>query len=63
MESASIRFPPELLARIDAAHGPSGFADRSEWVRHACREQLKRDRDLLPSEATLGDSPDPKAEV
>jgi len=54
MEAASIRFPSALLMQIDNAYGPSGFTDRSEWVRAACREKLKRDRDLLPPEAQPG---------
>lgn len=57
MEAASIRFPPSLLFRLDNAFGPLGYTDRSELVRAAVREKLRRERDVLPPEAQPGAVP------
>jgi len=37
----NMRFPAELLAQIDAAATAAGIT-RSEWIRTACTEALRR---------------------
>lgn len=40
-DAINIRFPAGLLAQIDAAATAAGIT-RSEWIRTACTEDLRR---------------------
>jgi metal-responsive CopG/Arc/MetJ family transcriptional regulator len=42
VEQVNIQMPPELVAEIDQAATDAGLDSRSEWVREACVEKLRR---------------------
>ncbi len=47
----SIRVPINLLKKIDAHLGPYGYSNRSDFMKHAARQQLNEDeKDRTPND-------------
>jgi Arc/MetJ-type ribon-helix-helix transcriptional regulator len=44
MEQVTVRVPASQLDRVDEQVDRGDYASRSEWVRHAIREQLTEGR-------------------